>query len=301
MQAFSKRKIRGGEEYDKYFEVATGENKIILQNGDLKDTISLMKRAIRESVPQTRKIAQVLKGRNTCETCKNIWFFVYNHIQYTKDEKGREQVRNANRTWQDRKKGVDCDCYSVFICSILTNLGIENSFRIAKYNKDIGFQHVYPIVSYKDEYIVIDCVLDEFNKEHPFIEKKDYKITMENLGFIEEERKGYDYVPDSELGVLPILAVAKTDTIANAANSIISKVGGAVMSVANTAKSVLGIGKNKEGADEAERQLAAAKSSLQTLKTTIPQEIEQLRQRQQQQKRDYDNEIAQLRQTLNSL
>ncbi|PKQ66446.1 hypothetical protein [Raineya orbicola] len=315
MEAKGKRAIADGKEYEKYFDVALGTTEVIEKYANLSDTIDLMQKAIAESIPQTARISKVLKGKDIYETCKNIWHFVYKHIAYRRDEKGKEQVRTALRTWQDRHKGVDCDCYTVFICSILCNLGIANSFRIAKYNKNVGFQHVYPIVPYENArgYIVIDCVLDKFDKEHPFIEKKDYKITMENLGFITEDRKGYDYVPDNEflngeIGVVPILAVgagiAKGGVLANIlskGSGILQNVGGAVGSVVQNVGKILGIGKNKEAADEAERVLTEAKGRLQALKTQVPQEIEQMRQMVAQAKQNYENELNQLMQVLNSI
>ncbi|MCS6794916.1 MAG: hypothetical protein NZ516_03055 [Raineya sp.] len=315
MEAKFKRNIADGKEYDIFFDTALGTTKIIRMWAELSDTIKLMKKVIQESVPQTKAISKVLKGANTYETCQNIWNFVYRHINYNKDEKGKEQVRTALRTWQDRHQGVDCDCYTVFICSILCNLKIPNAFRIAKYDKDVGFQHVYPIVPYEGRYLVIDCVLDEFNKEHPYIEKKDFWIMelKKDLGFITEDRKGYDYVPDDEflngeIGVLPVLAVGAGIAKSGALASILSKgsgilqnVGGAVGNVVQNVGKILGIGKNKEAADEAERVLAEAKGKLQTLKTQVPQEIEQMRAMVAQARQNYENELNQLTQILNSI
>ena len=53
-----------------------------------------------------------------------IWDFVYQHVQYKLDDPGYEQVRRPLRTWLDRKRGADCEDYSVFISSILLNLGV---------------------------------------------------------------------------------------------------------------------------------------------------------------------------------
>ena len=88
-----------------------------------------------------------------------------------KDAEGYEQIRSPARAWHDRFSGVDCDCYSVFISSILSNLGIAHTLRITKYQRDY-FQHIYPIVPFQNGYITIDCVTDRFNYEVPFSEKK---------------------------------------------------------------------------------------------------------------------------------
>jgi hypothetical protein len=76
---------------------------------------------------------------------------------------------------------VDCDCYTTFISSILTNLQIPHTFRITKYNRP-QFQHIYPIVpTGNGKYITIDCVVDKFNYEEPYTQKQDTKMDLEYL------------------------------------------------------------------------------------------------------------------------
>ncbi len=109
--------------------------------------------------------------------------FLYDHIQYKLDKKGLEQLRRPNRSWAERQTGIDCDCFSIFVSSILTNLKIPHSFRITKYNRD-EYQHVYVIVPAEDSksgYITIDCVLSEFNYEKPFTAKKDFPMSLNGI------------------------------------------------------------------------------------------------------------------------
>lgn len=175
--ASHKRAIKSGEQYEKYFDtsVVTGK-ETDLATGDCYETLNLMKKIVRDTLPQTKKIAEKLKGATTQGTCKNIWNFLYNNIQYKKDIATREQLRQPIRSWKDRKSGIDCDCYAIFASSILTNLGIEHAFRMAGY-KGGDFQHVYVVV----KGITIDPVLDTFNEEAPYTKKHDLtmaKITM---------------------------------------------------------------------------------------------------------------------------
>ena len=111
-----------------------------------------------------------------------IWDFLFNHIQYKLDQKGLEQLRRPNRSWAERQTGIDCDCFSIFVSSILTNLKIPHEFRITKYNRD-EYQHVYVIVPSdgKSGYITIDCVLSEFNYEKPFTAKKDFTMSLNGI------------------------------------------------------------------------------------------------------------------------
>lgn len=185
MQASHKRQIRSGGEYSRYFDLSKLHRKdpIIKKSGTgVFDTIVEMARIVRKTLPDTEKIAPVLQGATLEATCRNIFDFVYNHIQYTLDKPGVEQLRRPLRAWADRVAGVDCDCYSIFISSILTNLGIDHYLRMTKYKAD--WQHIYIVVPKEPgkapnngNYYTIDCVVDRFDYEVPFTDKHDKKMS----------------------------------------------------------------------------------------------------------------------------
>jgi hypothetical protein len=180
MEAARKRNIQGGEGYTHLFPKAEGENKTIRKNADVTHTVAFIPKVVNETLHHTKQIAQRLKGNNTYETCSNIWHFVYQHIAYRKDQEGYEQIRSPARAWHDRHKGVDCDCYTVFISSILTNLRIPHILRITKYHRDY-FQHIYPVVVLNGKEIPIDCVTDKFDYEVPYSQNKDYPMDLQYL------------------------------------------------------------------------------------------------------------------------
>jgi hypothetical protein len=142
----------------------------------LHHTINLIRSLVHETKGDTRKLAAILKGNSLRATCRNIWHFVYEHIRYRKDQPGVEQVRRPARSWADRRQGVDCDCYTVFISSILLNLGISHRIRITKYGGKKHFQHIYPVVPTERGYITLDCVTDAFDYEVPYSEKRDFDM-----------------------------------------------------------------------------------------------------------------------------
>ncbi len=175
------RTIRDGGDYNKFFTSPDGNDRVI-RDGDVFETVDLMKRVVWKYIDDTKRIAAYLKGSTLKDSCQNVWNFLYHHIQYKLDERGLEQLRRPNRSWAERKIGIDCDCFSIFVSSILTNLQIPHSFRITKYEKD-SFQHVYvvvPISSSANEYI-IDCVLSKFNYEKPYTEKKDFPMSLDKI------------------------------------------------------------------------------------------------------------------------
>jgi hypothetical protein len=181
MEATKKRKIKSGEEYSHLFPKPKFLDPTIKKGATVYDTVRFIPQVVKETLFQTSKLAPLLKGKTVEETCRNIWDFVYTHIAYKKDEDGKEQIRSPARAWHDRFHGVDCDCYTVFISSILSNLKIKHKLRITKYSQDY-FQHIYPIVPTTGEnYITVDCVVDRFNYEEPYTEKKDTNMELEYL------------------------------------------------------------------------------------------------------------------------
>ncbi len=184
MEASKKRNIASGEAFDALFIKPLFLDPVIKRGATVNDTVRFIPKVVRETLFQTSKLAQTLKGKDTFDTCRNIWAFVYRYIAYKKDEEGKEQVRSPARTWNDRKQGVDCDCYTVFISSILSNLKIKHKLRITKYKQD-HFQHIYPIVpNGEGKYITVDCVVDQFNYEEPYSEKQDTNMDLEYLNGI---------------------------------------------------------------------------------------------------------------------
>ncbi|MEM1134231.1 MAG: transglutaminase-like domain-containing protein [Bacteroidota bacterium] len=179
------RNIQPGTEYNAYFPSFSQleGTDLVLSHGDVFATLQSMEKVVQSTLSDTKKIAKKLKGKSLEETLKNIWEFSYHYIQYAPDKEGIEQIRRPLRTWKDRKSGVDCDCYTILISSILTNLQIPHSYRMTKYDAD--WQHVYVVVpkaggnlTNRNEYFVIDPVVDAFNDEVPFTQKFDRKMKM---------------------------------------------------------------------------------------------------------------------------
>ena len=181
MEVNKKRKIKRGEEFDHLFPKPLFLDPTIKKGATVYDTVRFIPQVVQETLFQTSMLAPLLRGKNVYETCKNIWEFVYTHIAYKKDEEDKEQIRSPARGWHDRFHGIDCDCYTVFISSILSNLKIKHKLRITKYSQD-HFQHIYPIVpTTGGNYITVDCVVDRFNYEEPYTEKQDTKMELEYL------------------------------------------------------------------------------------------------------------------------
>jgi len=104
--ATRKRAIKDGTEYDHLFLEAQLTEPVLKGDSDVQDTVHFMMDIVAKDNKDTLKITKKLKGKTLYETCKNIYDFTYNYIQYEKDKHGIEQLRRTARTWHDRKKGL---------------------------------------------------------------------------------------------------------------------------------------------------------------------------------------------------
>jgi len=214
--ASGKRSILPGYEFDNLYDRngLLGTNPII--GGDLSDTydtLNHMAEIVRDTLVDTEKISSNLKGSSLEETLRNDWNHVYRHFQYEKDATGIEQIRRPSRSWVDRKKGIDCDCMSVVLSSLLHHQKIPHAFRKATYNEETGWQHVYVIVPKKginlnefigskkvarNKYYVLDCVVDKFDYEVPPLKKFDKVMKIQYLNGLDAATVNGGITPQTE-------------------------------------------------------------------------------------------------------
>ncbi len=177
LTATSYRTIRTGAEYNHLFDTSNFSDDIVQHNSSVDDVVTWAGKVVASYSYQTKALAMALKKESPMATLRNIWEFAYNHIQYRLDRPGMEQLRTPARTWADRRSGVDCDDYTIFIASLLYNLQIPFKFRIAEYDHKGYYQHIYPIALLNGKEIPMDAVIDQFNFEKQFSSNKDFSMT----------------------------------------------------------------------------------------------------------------------------
>ena len=144
--------------------------EVLFRQGDTADIISVILHADEKAPEFTRDFAPYFQSSSIRETLEKIWDFVKKEIRYIKDPQGHERIKSPGKTWADRSG--DCKSMSVFIGSLLCNLGIPFVYRFAYYpnpmrphDKDVN--HVYPVAIVNGREYILDAVVDRFNYEEP--------------------------------------------------------------------------------------------------------------------------------------
>lgn len=154
------------------------------------DTMPAIISKVKRTLYQSKKLAAKLKGPTLTDTLRNDSNFILQYIKYKKDHPDHEQIRSPRRLVHDAQG--DCDCFAVFLASVLSNQGIKFRFRITKYANGNDWSHIYIIVP-KDHrndskelddrstYYVLDPVTNQHDYEVTFKQKRDYTMALQYL------------------------------------------------------------------------------------------------------------------------
>ena len=94
----------------------------------------------------------------------DLWRFVKHKIRYQEDPDGFQYIKYPAKLWADRKG--DCKSFTLFIVSVLQNLGIKYTIRFTSYKRGSEIvTHVYPVAHLDGEDIILDAVWYYFNSE----------------------------------------------------------------------------------------------------------------------------------------
>lgn len=194
------RTIEACPHLDKYFPVPKGNKEIIKRNASTEETVKLMIDIVNKDHHLVKEAALRLFKRPTVEkTARHIFDWIYKHIKY--DLEVGEQLRNPATTYHlaqrlarkfysengyyNKDYTADCDDISIFIASILKNLGIPYLFRIADYTGN-GYSHVYTLIPRKGKPpIIIDPVYHSYNAEKNYVKEKTFDMNKNQLNGID--------------------------------------------------------------------------------------------------------------------
>lgn len=152
-------------------------NTTIFERGDTRDIINVVMMAYDvENDEQIEALAYELRGQSETESCRNVWQYLIDNIQYRADV-GRQDVKTPARLIHDRVG--DCKSYSILIATVLRYLGIKHFFRFVSYDRRREATHVYIVACIDGQNVPIDAVAavqanTDFGKELKYT----YRVDM---------------------------------------------------------------------------------------------------------------------------
>lgn len=107
-----------------------------------------------------------------------LFDFVDHHISYIEDPRLNQWVQTPSFLWHT-KRG-DCKSFTVFISSVLRNMGFRHLIRYVSYGGS-NYTHVYPVAIWQGKEIPLDVVWKKqeggpFGREKSFTKKKDFIV-----------------------------------------------------------------------------------------------------------------------------
>jgi hypothetical protein len=147
------------------------------------DIIKQMQKAHYDNSAFAKKIAYKFKGSTVKQTCRNIFNWLKDNIEYRIEPAHLQTTKSLQRLVSDGYG--DCKHYSGFFAAILSALNIKHHYRFTSYNNSTTPTHVY-VVAYDEnnQPIYCDAVLESFNTEKNYTHKID-KNMLAHLGSID--------------------------------------------------------------------------------------------------------------------
>ena len=163
------------------------DNNLILRhtNAITGNIVTVLNSCVPKSVKDTAKISQNFKDKTVYASAFKIWLFVRENIVYKKDDDGKQIIQYPGALWAQRTTGGDCKSMSLFVSSLLLNLGAENvRLRYVSYNNNPTPTHVYTVFNYQGRTVPVDTVIEKFDYEKNFTYKYDYPMDVLTLSGI---------------------------------------------------------------------------------------------------------------------
>jgi hypothetical protein len=160
-----------------------GTTSVVVNMHNTSDIINQMQKAHYDNSAFAKKIAYKFKGSTVKQTCRNIFNWLKENIEYRIEPAHLQTTKSLQRLVSDGYG--DCKHYSGFFAAILSALNIKHHYRFTSYNNSTTPTHVY-VVAYDEnnQPIYCDAVLEVFNTQKNFTHKID-KNMLAHLGSID--------------------------------------------------------------------------------------------------------------------
>lgn len=159
------------------------------RNYRTKTIIDLVNKVAKTDRDDTEGLAK--RFQKTKAGLKALFDFVDTHFTYVEDPVGSQWVQTPSYFFHTTREG-DCKSFTVFISSVLYNMGISHHIRYTAYGTS-DYRHVYPVAILNGKEIPLDVVWKKqeggkFGRQKLFTNKKDYHVEgLYKLGNTEEQ------------------------------------------------------------------------------------------------------------------
>ena len=154
---------------------ANGRSVTLKMGGTTQDIIN----HVLDVIPDVRRQTKGFSSRFTAdkEGMRKLWAWVRTNIHYNEDPLGVQWLREPARLWAD-KEG-DCKSMTIFIVSVLENMGIKYKVRFSNTESPGSkrVNHVYPIAMIGGKEVIVDAVYPAFDAQKSFHYAKDYTMS----------------------------------------------------------------------------------------------------------------------------
>lgn len=151
--------------------------RLVKVDYDTSDIIELVQNVLEDDRDDTEGLAKTIPVNR--RGLRWLFNHVDNRITYNEDPQFNQWVQTPSYLYHKTREG-DCKSYTVFISSVLYNMGVPHYIRYTAYGtKD--FRHVYPVAILNGREIPMDVVWKvqeggRFGKEKSFTKKKDFYV-----------------------------------------------------------------------------------------------------------------------------
>lgn len=155
-----------------------GKNTLKKRRGTTNDIINEVLNTYQDTWHTTAELAETLRRGTEEDTCRAVFDFIIENVNYNEDPDGVQWIRTPARLLHDGEG--DCKSMAILSASLLNNLGIPCFFRFASFSKNNQITHVYTVT---ESGIIIDPVerIDGqpvFNYASQYTYKKDMNTTQ---------------------------------------------------------------------------------------------------------------------------
>lgn len=177
------------------------------------DIVDLVQKVVRSHRADTAVFASRFPA--TREGLQSLFNWVDRNFTYREDPSKNQWVQTP--AWLNKHKIGDCKSFTVFISTVLSNMGVDHIIRYTAYRAG-ELRHVYPVAILDGEEIPLDVVWKKqeggsFGREKRYRRKKDYPV--EGLYQLGNTYSGTDLIGkvETELADIEQAAAAIPDTV----------------------------------------------------------------------------------------